>query len=103
MVVLPLRVAGQSRLVALSHLDEINWFAAVLVEPAYVHSMSRFLQLAVLLALSLLVMALAVTVLLNRLVLGPLAPAAPIRSGDRCRRLHPARRHGGGDETKSAS
>lgn len=42
MVVLPLRVAGQSRLVALSHLDEINWFAAVLVEPAYVHSMSRF-------------------------------------------------------------
>ncbi|HQC71282.1 MAG TPA: SpoIIE family protein phosphatase [Candidatus Competibacteraceae bacterium] len=85
-VVLPLRVAGQSRLVALSHLDEINWFAAVLVEPAYVHSMSRFLQLAVLLALSLLVMALAVTVLLNRLVLGPLArlhqSAQAIAAGD---------------------
>ncbi len=71
--VLPLTVEGQPYLAAISNLPDIDWFAVVLVDRADLFSLWRFAPFAALLAASLLIMAVAVTVLLNRLVLNPLA------------------------------
>ena len=71
--VLPLTVEGKPHLVAIAYLQEIQWFAVALVDIADIYRFGRFAPFAALLALSLLALAGAVTVLLNRLVLNPLA------------------------------
>lgn len=71
--VLPLTVEGQTYLAAAAYLDEIRWFVVALVDTGDIYSTWRFAPFAALLALSMLVLALAVTLLLNRLVLNPLA------------------------------
>lgn len=71
--VLPLTVEGKPYLAAVAYLNEIRWFAVALVDIADVYSAWRFAPFAVLLVIALLALAAAVTVLLNRLVLGPLA------------------------------
>ncbi len=71
--VLPLTVEGRPSLAALGYLPDIQWFVVVLVDRADPHGLWRFAPFAALLIASLLVLAVAVTVLLNRLVLNPLA------------------------------
>ncbi|MDG4553775.1 MAG: SpoIIE family protein phosphatase [Candidatus Competibacter sp.] len=70
---LDLTVEGQPYLAAMAYLPDIQWFAVVLVDIAHVYSLWRFAPLALLLLASLLLLAVAMTVLLDRLVLGPLA------------------------------
>jgi serine phosphatase RsbU (regulator of sigma subunit) len=71
-VVLPLTVGNQPYLVAITYLAEIKWFVVTLVDTAYIYSVWRFMPFAALLAISLLTLAIAVAVLLRRLVLNPL-------------------------------
>ncbi|MDQ5911573.1 MAG: hypothetical protein QG599_3671 [Pseudomonadota bacterium] len=71
--VLPLTVEGQPYLAAIAYLDEVRWFTVVLVDIASVYSSWQFAPLALLLAFSLLALATALILLLNRLVLNPLA------------------------------
>jgi HAMP domain-containing protein len=71
--VLPLTVENQPYLAAIAYLPEIKWFVVTLVDTAHVYSVWRFMPFAALLAISLLTLAIAVTVLLRRLVLNPLA------------------------------
>jgi len=71
--VLPLTVENQSTLAAIAWLPEIQWFVVTLVDAADVYSVWRFAPFAGLLIVSLLSMTVAVTLLLNRLVIGPLA------------------------------
>lgn len=71
--VTPLTVEGKPHLAAIAYLQEIQWFAVALVDIADIYRFGRFAPFAALLALSLLALALSVTVLLNRLVLNPLA------------------------------
>lgn len=71
--VLPLTVENQPYLVAIAYLPEIKWFVVTLIDTAHVYSVWRFMPFAALLAISLLALAIAVTVLLRRLVLNPLA------------------------------
>ncbi len=71
--VMPLTVEGKPHLAAIAYLQEIQWFAVALVDIADIYRFGRFAPFAALLALSLLALALSVTVLLNRLVLNPLA------------------------------
>ena len=71
--VAPLTVENQPVLVAMAYLPEIQWFVITLVDTAHVYSVWRFMPFAGLLALSLLALAIAVAVLLRRLVLNPLA------------------------------
>ena len=70
--VLPLTVEDEPYLVAVAYLPEIQWFVITLVDTAHVYSVWRFMPFAALLAISLLVLAVAVTALLKRLVLNPL-------------------------------
>lgn len=72
-VVLPLTVEGQPYLAAMTYLDGIEWFVLALVETTRVYDPWQFVPFAGLLAISLLALAAAVTALLNRLVLNPLA------------------------------
>lgn len=72
-IALPLTVEGQSYLAAAAYLEDIAWFVLVLVETSRVYDTWRYAPFAGLLASSLLVLAIAVTALLNRLVLDPLA------------------------------
>lgn len=71
--VLPLTVEGQPFLAAVARIDKIGWFTVALVDIASVYSLWQFAPLALLLVLSMLILATVVTVLLNRLVLSPLA------------------------------
>ncbi len=70
---LDLTVEGQPRLAAIAYLPDIQWFAVALVDINHVYSLWRFAPLALLQVASLLLLAIVMTVLLNRLVLGPLA------------------------------
>ena len=70
--VLPLTVEDEPYLVAVTYLPEIQWFVITLVDTAHIYSVWRFMPFAALLAISLLVLAVAVTALLKRLVLTPL-------------------------------
>jgi len=83
---LPLTVDGQPYLATVAYLNDIRWFAVALVDTADVYSVWRFAPFAVLLAFSLLALAAAVVMLLNRLVLNPLArlhhSAQAITAGD---------------------
>ncbi len=72
-IVLPLTVEGKPYLAAVAYLEGIQWFVLVLVETTRVYEPWRFLPFAGLLVVSLLALAVAVTALLNRLVLNPLA------------------------------
>lgn len=71
--VLPLTVEGQPYLAAIAYLAEIDWFAVALVDTGNIYHVGQFTPFAGLLAFSLLALAVAVTLLLNRLVLTPLA------------------------------
>jgi len=71
--VLPLTVEGQPYLAAIAYLSDIRWFTVALVDIASVYSSRQFAPLALLLAVSLLALATALILLLNRLVLNPLA------------------------------
>ncbi len=70
---LDLTVEGQPYLAAIAYLPDIQWFAVALVDIGHVYSLWRFAPLALLQVVSLLLLAAAMTVLLNRLVLGPLS------------------------------
>lgn len=69
---LPLNL-DHSYLSAVVYLDEIQWFAVVLVDVDSLYTSWRFAPFVALLALSMLALAAAMVVLLNRLVLNPLA------------------------------
>ncbi|MCP5158446.1 MAG: SpoIIE family protein phosphatase [Gammaproteobacteria bacterium] len=71
--VLSLTVEGQPYLAAMVYLDEIRWFAIALVNTTDVYDIWRFAPFAALLVFSMLALAVAVTTLLNRMVLSPLA------------------------------
>ncbi|MCB1771408.1 MAG: HAMP domain-containing protein, partial [Candidatus Competibacteraceae bacterium] len=71
--VLRLTVEGQPYLAAIAYLTEIDWFVVALVDTAHVYSVWQFTPFAILLAFSLLALAVAITLLLNRWVLNPLA------------------------------
>lgn len=83
---LALTVDGQPYLAAIAYLNDIRWFTVALVDIASVYSSRQFAPLALLLALSMLALAVAMTLLLNRLVLNPLArlhqSAQAIAAGD---------------------
>ena len=70
---LPLTVDGQPYLAAIAYLNDIRWFTVALVDIASVYNSRQFAPFGALLALSMLALAAAMTVLLNRLVLNPLA------------------------------
>jgi serine phosphatase RsbU (regulator of sigma subunit) len=72
LAVLSLTVEGQPYLAAIAYLAEIEWFVVALVDTTNLYSIRQFTPFAVLLAVSLLALAVAVTMLLNRLVLNPL-------------------------------
>ncbi|MCB1776093.1 MAG: HAMP domain-containing protein [Candidatus Competibacteraceae bacterium] len=71
--VLPLTISGQSHLAAIAYLAEIDWFALALVDTEHIYNVRQFTPFAILLAFSLLTLAVAIALLLNRLVLNPLA------------------------------
>ena len=94
-VVLPLTVEGKPHLVAMAYLQEIQWFAVALVDIANLYRFERFAPFAALLILSLLALAGAMTVLLNRLVLNPLARLHRSTQAIAARRLQAIGRGGG--------
>jgi sigma-B regulation protein RsbU (phosphoserine phosphatase) len=70
---LSLTVEDQPYLAAIAYLNDIRWFTVALVDIASVYGSRQFAPLALLLAFSLLALAATMIVLLNRLVLNPLA------------------------------
>lgn len=102
---LPLTVDGQPYLAAIAYLSDIRWFTVALVDIASVYSSRQFAPLALLLALSMLALAAAMTVLLNRLVLNPLArlhqSAQAMAAGDYQQQATVAARNEIGDLTQA--
>lgn len=68
----PVQVGGKGYLAAVSHLQGIGWFNVVLVDVSRVISMRAFLPIVVTMLLSLLLAAITLALLLNRMVLAPL-------------------------------
>lgn len=68
-----LQVDGRRQLVAATSLPDLGWFELVLVDPSQVLGLRAFLPILILLVGSLLATIFLVSVLLNRIVLKPLA------------------------------
>lgn len=71
-----LTIEGKRYLTAMSHLQEIGWFNLVLVDPTLVTSNRDFLPILLVVIVSLFAIVVIIGLLLNRLVLSPLAALA---------------------------